>query len=88
MATSKLPWIVLATAFSAGVLGMVACKSAGPDAPARKNGCIDTSCGSVTTAAPPSTTDAGTSNGATTRALDPFADEEDVDDDAGGPGLP
>ena len=83
MAASKLPWLVLATSFSVGVLGMVACKSEGPDAPARKNGCIDTGCGAVTTAAPPSTTDSGASNGASTQALDP--DDVEEPDEAGLP---
>jgi len=75
MAT-KLPWLVVAGAFSVGVLGMVACKSEGPGPAPRKNGCIDTGCAPVTTAAPPSTTDSGTSNGATTS---PLSEDEDLD---------
>jgi gluconolactonase len=34
----------------------IACSLTGPDAPKRENGCIDTTCAPVTTAAPPSTT--------------------------------
>ena len=76
MAASKLPWLVLASAFATGALGMVACKTEGPSAPARKNGCIDTGCGSVTTAAPPSSsTDAGT----TTKSVPLEMGDEDDD---------
>ena len=77
---SKLPWLAVAGAFSVGVLGMIACKSEGPDAPPRKNGCIDTGCAPVTTAAPPSSTDSGASNGATTS---PLSETEDLGESDG-----